>query len=148
MLIEIVVLIAIAAVIVFIVVAIRSKKKRQSAETVVEPDPPTSIVADYKEEVQKLVDAHRRKIETAEMSDACKELGLVVIGKVEEVTRKPTQKDVKQYCQSMQIRLEAFRAAYRGESSTEYLCTTLKCVDLSNALIDDILKHLQTRMAE
>lgn len=148
MIIKTVVLFVIAAVIFVIVAAFRANKKRQPAETDVDPESPPPVVAECKKEVQELVDSHRREIETSEMSEACRELGLVVIGKVEDVTRKPTQEDVKQYCQSMKIRLEAFRAAYRGEPSTEYLCNTLKCVDLSNALIDAILKHLQKRMAE
>ena len=148
MLIKTAVLIVIAAVIFFIVVAVRSKKKPTPVEPVVKSESPLPAVSECKKEIQDLVDSHRREIETGEMSEACKELGLVVIEKVEEVTRKPAQEDTKQYCQSMKIRLEAFRAAYRGEAATEYLCTTLNSVDLSNALIDAILKHLQRRLAD
>jgi hypothetical protein len=105
-------------------------------------------VSQFRKEVQELVDAHRREIETSEMSEACKELGLVVIGKVEEVTRKPAHNDAKQYCQSMKIRLETFRAAYRGELSTEHHCSAPRSVDFSNALIDAILELLQKRITE
>ena len=143
-----IVLIAIAAVIFFVVVAVLSRKKRRPAETVATPESPSPVVLQFQKEVQELVDSHRREIETSEMSEACRELGLAVIGKVEEVTRNPNQNDVKQYCQSMKIRLEAFRAAYRGELSTEYFCNAPRSVDFSNALIDAILEHLQKRLAE
>ena len=148
MLMKTAVLIAIAAVI-FFVLAIRSKKKRRPVETVVASQAaPLPATSQLQEEIQELVDSYRREIEGDAMSKACKELGLLVVGKVEEVTRKPAQNDAKRYCQSMKIRLEAFRASYRGELATEHHCTSPQSVDFSNALIDKIMEYLQKRLAE
>lgn len=131
-------LIVIAAVIYFVVAAIRSKKP-QPLETVAEPELPPSE-PEHKKEVQALVDRYRKDIETNEKSEGCRDLGLSVIGKIEQVTSKLEHQDVNQYWQSMMIRLEAFRAAYRGEPSYQYSCNVSRGVELSNTLIDAILE--------
>jgi len=46
----------------------------------------------------------------------------------------------------MMIRLEGFRATYRGEPSYQYNCKVSRGVEFSNTLIDAILKHLQGRI--
>lgn len=147
MLYEIVALIAVAAVLYFVIAAVRSKKSRQPAETVEEPRAPAPTVSDYKREVQSIIDKYRIEMESKELSNGCRKLGLCAIGKVEEVASKPNHKDVKQYWQSMKIRLEAFRAAYQGEPSYEYSCSVSNGVDTSHALVDAILRHLQRRIA-
>lgn len=139
MIIEIIGLIVIAAVIYFAVAAIRSKKKPQPVETVIEPETPPPV-PQHKEEVQALVDRYRREIETNEKSESCKALGLCVIEKIEEVTSKLDHQDVNRYWQSMMIRLEAFRAAYRGEPSYLYSCNVSRGIEFSNTLIDEILE--------
>jgi hypothetical protein len=138
-------LIVVGAVLYFILV--RSQKSPRPVETAVEAKAPAPTVSDYKKEVQSLIDQYRSDIASKEMSKGCRELSLCVIGKVEDVARKPNQKDVKQYGQSMKIRLEAFRASYRGEPSYEYNCSVSNGVDTSNALVDIILQHLQKRIA-
>ncbi len=140
MLIKIIILIIIAAVAYFIVAAIRSKKKKQPVETVVEPETPPPAVPQHKKDVQALVDRYRKEIETNEKSEGCKALGLCVIEKVEEVTSKIEHQEVSRYWQSMMIRLEAFRAAYRGEPSYQYNCNVAQGVEFSNALINAILE--------
>jgi len=145
--IEIVAVIVAVAVVYFAVAAIRSKKKQQPIETVAEPEGP-SIVSQCKEEVQALVDRFRRQIETSGESKDCKSLGLCAIKKVEEVTSNMEHQEADKYWRSMTIRLEGFRATYRGEPSYEYNCKVSKGVDLSHTLIDEILTHLQGRIAD
>ncbi len=140
MLIKTLVIIVIAALVYFIVAAIRSKKKPQPVETVVEPETPPPAEPQHMKEVQAIVDRYRREIETNEKSEGCKALGLCVVGKVEEVTSKVEHQDVNRYWQSMMIRLEAFRAAYRGEPSYQFNCNVSRGVEFSNTLIDAILE--------
>lgn len=147
MIIETVAVIVIAAIVYFVVAAIRSKKKQQPVETVAEPETP-SVVSQYKQEVQAIVDRFRREIETGAESKGCKSLGLCVIGKVEEVTSNMEHQEVDKYWRSMMIRLEGFRGTYRGEPSYEYNCKVSKGVEFSNTLIDAILNHLQGRIAD
>jgi hypothetical protein len=139
--------IVVAAIVYFVVAAIRSKRKQQPEETVVEDESP-SVVLQYKEEVQSLIDRFRRELESSEESKGCKSLGLRVIGKVEDVTSKMEHQEVDQYWRSMMIRLEGFRGTYRGEPSYEYNCKVSKGVELSNTLIDAILNHLQGRIGD
>ena len=140
MLIKTIILIVIAAVVYFIIAAIRSKKKTQPVETVVEPETPPPAEPQHKKDVQALVDRYRHEVETNEKSEGCKALGLCVIGKVEEVTSKIEHQDVNKYWQSMMIRLEAFRAAYRGEPSYQFNCNVSRGVEFSNSLINAILE--------
>lgn len=126
----------------------RSGKSRQPVTTSVEERKHIPTVPDYKKEVQTVIDHYRKEIETRDMAKGCRNVALCAIGKVEDVTIKLNNKDVKQYRQSMKIRLEAFRAAYQGEPSYKYDCSGSRGVDTADYLVDAILKHLHGRNAQ
>jgi len=137
-----------AGAILFLVIRARSGKKSQPVETAAEHEKPSPTVSEYKREVKSVIDEYRKDVEAREMAKGCKDLALCAIAKVEDVADKPNHKDVKQYWQSMKIRLEAFRASYQGEPSYEYNCGGSRGVDTADALVEAILKHLHRRIAQ
>ncbi|MEN8147601.1 MAG: hypothetical protein ABFR02_08275 [Campylobacterota bacterium] len=148
MLIEIIVLIAVIVLVFFAVAILKFKNKPSKVETVVKPQVPALEVLEYKKGVQAIIDHYRKMIETKESSSDCKALAAHVIGKVEDVTIGLDQQDVKQYANSLMIRLEAFRAAYGGEPSYAYNCDVSRSTDFSNTLINAILKYIQKRILD
>ena len=148
MLIEIIVLSVIIVLVFFVVAILKFKNKPSKVEIIAEAQRPSLEVLEYKKGVQAIINHYRKMIETKESNSNCKALAMHVIGKVEDVTLGLDQQDVKQYTNSLMIRLEAFRAAYGGEPSYAYNCDVSRSTNFSNTLINAILKYIQKRIID
>jgi hypothetical protein len=90
-------------------------------------------------EIAVIVDRHRKRVLEKEVSEERRKLRNDVVDKVADVVAKAEGPDRAGYLQSLRIRLEAFRAAYRGEPEFEYTCDVSHCKAYAGELIDEIL---------